>query len=318
MLSFLVRWTNYFVLFIPVLIRLLVKSRKKILYEPLFYIASLISVLLFSLHSNLIYGFVTFNPRNVYASHNFVDDYFNLISEPINFFILNFTSFFNILFTQEFGLFWFSPLIFSLVAIWLINYKNPKLFIILTLTILPNFGIVILWQGTADSYGFRYLFALIPVAVVITAIHKKKYSQSRLFRYVIYFSFISSLGILFFDTTFQTQLSEGFVLNSFGRMDKYSEPLYLTGFLDSVLNFESYLKIFSTSFLGVFIFKLFLIILGKEGLLQILSNFGLPVENNDFIVLLNKTDLLGIDNILIIIFLSFIFVKNLNNNTKNY
>ena len=123
---------------------------------------------------------------------------------------------------------------------------------------------------------------------------------------------------MFFDTTFQTQLSEGFVLNSFGRMDKYSEPLYLTGFLDSVLNFESYLKIFSTSFLGVFIFKLFLIILGKEGLLQILSNFGLPVENNDFIVLLNKTDLLGIDNILIIIFLSFIFVKNLNNNTKNY
>ena len=85
LVKFLVRWTNYFVLFIPVLIRLLVKSRKKILYEPLFYIASLISVLLFSLHSNLIYGFVTFNPRNVYASHNFVDDYFNLISEPINF-----------------------------------------------------------------------------------------------------------------------------------------------------------------------------------------------------------------------------------------
>ena len=60
-------------------------------------------------------------------------------------------------------------------------------------------------------------------------------------------------------------------------------PLYLEGYLMSFTEINSYLKIFTTSFLGAIFFKLILIFIEKNSLISILGNFGLPVENEDFI-----------------------------------
>ena len=59
-----------------------------------------------------------------------------------------------------------------------------------------------------------------------------------------------------FETTILTQLSTVDEMNSFGREIKYVEPEYLLGYLGSILQVESYFKIFVTSFLGVALFKL--------------------------------------------------------------
>ena len=55
-----------------------------------------------------------------------------------------------------------------------------------------------------------------------------------------------------------TQLSTVEITNTFGRTLKYSQPLYLTGIFESITNLDSYLKIFTTSFLGAIVFKIFI------------------------------------------------------------
>ena len=108
---------------------------------------------------------------------------------------------------------------------------------------------------------------------------RKKYLTS----YLIIFSLFSSLSILFFETTVGTQLSLVETTNSFGRSLKYTQPEYLSGFLGSFFELNSYLKIFTTSFLGSLIFKTLLLLFGQNSLILILSNIGLPIDNEDFI-----------------------------------
>jgi len=93
----------------------------------------------------------------------------------------------------------------------------------------------------------------------------------------------STFSILFFETTVGTQLSLIDTTNSFGRSLKYTQPEYLSGYLGSLFELNSYLKIFTTSFLGSLIFKTLLLLFGQNSLILILSNFGLPVDNEDFI-----------------------------------
>ena len=52
--------------------------------------------------------------------------------------------------------------------------------------------------------------------------------------------------------------------NSFGVLANYSEPNYVTGVIKSFLEINSYLIIFSTSFIGVLFFKFLLIFLIKH------------------------------------------------------
>ena len=101
--------------------------------------------------------------------------------------------------------------------------------------------------------------------------------------YLIIFSLFSTFSILFFETTVGTQLSLIDTTNSFGRSLKYTQPEYLSGYLGSLFELNSYLKIFTTSFLGSLIFKTLLLLFGQNSLILILSNFGLPVDNEDFI-----------------------------------
>ena len=116
LLAILVRWTNLFVLLIPAII-ILTSDDYKNLFKKItnkyFVISSIASLGLFALHSKLIYGVITFSPSYVYM----VDEFDNLVQVNLfnNFF--GFVSdFFSdllvILFSQEFGLFWFNPILF--------------------------------------------------------------------------------------------------------------------------------------------------------------------------------------------------------------
>ena len=95
------RWTNYFILFIPLIVSLLSKKHnKRLLSEKYFYFSSSLAFLLFLLHTRLIYGVFTFSPFLVYGEESLGNrvyeslfiDFFNTIYSVINdIFIILFT-----------------------------------------------------------------------------------------------------------------------------------------------------------------------------------------------------------------------------------
>ena len=85
-----------------------------------------------------------------------------------------------------------------------------------------------------------------------------------------------------------TQLSTVDVVNSFGRTIRYSAPEYVRGLLFSFLEVESFLIIFTTSFLGVLFFKLLFIFLSHESVISLLIKAGLPAQNEDFLNYLDE------------------------------
>ena len=117
------------------------------------------------------------------------------------------------------------------------------------------------------------------------------------------------MSTLFFETTPQTQLSLDEKLNSFGVMSRYTQENYLTGYLGALLNFNSYLIIFSTSFLGLYSFKFLVSTLGYEGLINTMNSLGLPTDNEDFINLLNKVEEINLNYFLVVILFIYSVVK---------
>ena len=271
----------------------------KKLFNIYFFISSVLSFLIFIFLSKQIYGVITFSPSYVYM----VDEFDSLVSDSIlkNFF--NFTleflkDFIVINFSQEFGLFWFSPIIF--ISIFLIIYriifcknsKNFLLYFFLLISFLQNFLIVSIWNSTASSYGYRYLFSLVPLSFLVIFINNEFFNKKLPLRYLKYFSIFAFISTLFFDSTQFTTLSLEPVLNSFGYEKVYSQPKYLEGVIKSVFEFEAYKKIFATSFLFIFIIELFINQFKVELLYQYV--FDNSIQNSDLNDLLNKVDELSL------------------------
>ena len=287
-----VRWVNYFCFLLPLVTYSLVDQNKniknKLFNNKYFLISALLSSYLFIFHTKILYGRYTFNPQFVYGTSGKINNYLNANGNILDFISVNLINSFKILFSQEFGIFWFSPIIFVGFLISILNilsFSKRELFlnILILLTYLPILGTVLLWKSTAASYGFRYLFCLIPVSIIMFYRFQNTKEKKYLTLYLIIFSLFSTFSILFFETTVGTQLSLIDTTNSFGRSLKYTQPEYLSGYLGSLFELNSYLKIFTTSFLGSLIFKTLLLLFGQNSLILILSNFGLPVDNEDFI-----------------------------------
>ena len=284
MLALLVRWVNYYVIFLPLVAKLFmrVKNDKILFKDRYFYISSILSLLIFSFMSYQIYGVITFDPQFVYQNTYELSGFVNEFFDPANFIIEKLKFFFIILFSKEFGVFWFSPIIFLSTIIsfkyFYSRFLDFKFFI--PLMFLQVYALVIIWNSTASSYGFRYLYCLIPFSVLLYFYTFKDNENKIFLNYLIYFSIFSSLSILFFETSEITSLREN--INSFGSLERFSQPEYLVGYIKSLVNFDSYLKIFTTSFLGALSFKLLLILLGIDRLNEILTSLNLPVGNQDF------------------------------------
>jgi hypothetical protein len=287
-LALLVKWVNYYVLLIPIFLNLLLSKNylnNKLLKNKYFYIGSFIGTGIFSYFSYVIYGKITFNPQFVYGTSGMLNGYIGGSINFLDFIISNLTNLFIILFTKEFGIFWFSPIIFIglFVNIILIFFeKNKKPLFISLFMYAQTFGIVLMWQSTASSYGFRYLFNLIPLSIILFIFFKSKYKYKIIDYYILIFSVAGILSLFFFETTEMTQLSTVDQLNSFGRTLRFTEPEYLIGFLNSFFVLDSYLKIFTTSFLGAMFFKFIFIFIDKASLVSLLTGLGLPVDNQDF------------------------------------
>ena len=260
---------------------------------------------------------LTFNPQFVYGTSGMLSSYIGRETSFINFLIENFKNLINVFFTKEFGIFWFSPIIFAglvLNVLLVFIEKNRIPFLISLLMYGQIFAIVLMWKSTASSYGFRYLFNLLPLSIIIVFYFINTYNNKIVYNYLFFFSFMGILSLFFFETTELTQLSTTDEMNSFGRVLRFTEPNYLEGFFKSFLDINSYLKIFTTSFLGAISFKLLFIFINSSSLIKFLSGLGLPVENSDFIEYVEKVENIeSLKFFIIVLFLFYFsqrFVKN--------
>lgn len=307
-----VRWVNYFFFLIPFFAYAFISKnqtiKNRLINQPISYFSTLVAIILFFWHTKTLYGEITFNPQFVYGVSGNIEKFLNSPGS-LGFFIYEtFKNILVIFFSEEFGLIWFSPILFFTFLFVFVNIfikgKDKLIFkILLFLSYVQIISIVLMWKSTASSYGFRYLFCLIPISIIIYYDYSSKYKFFLVDKYILFFSIFSFFSILFFETTVDTQLSLDPILNSFGKLSKYSQPNYLTGYLTSIITFDSYLKIFTTSFLGAIFFKILLSIFGISSLLSILSELGLPVENNDFIIYLNNISKISNIKFLFVIFL---------------
>jgi hypothetical protein len=188
---------------------------------------------------------------------NILGSFFEFVAEFIkDFFIINFS--------QEFGLFWFSPIIFLstfFVIYRILVYKNFTTFLLyflISLCFLQNFFIVSIWNSTAASYGFRYLFSLIPLSFLVLFMNSKILDNKLFLSYLKYFSIFAFLATLLFDATELTTLSLEPVVNSFGYKKVYSQPNYLEGVIKSIFEIDAYRKIIATSYFFIFGIEIFI------------------------------------------------------------
>jgi len=316
-LGFSVKWVHYYLFFVPLIIKLIFfpNCEYKLFKERAFLFSLIISSTMFLYINKLIYGVFTINPAFVYISDtetnvkvqdlvNYSEDFVALSLDFLN-------RFFIILFTEEFGLFWFSPVLFiSTVLIFIKLFQSFKENqgstigpLLLCLSFGQVFFITILWESPGSAYGFRYIYNLFPLAILIYFYYYSKYNFVYLHYFVLFLSIFSFISTLFFESTEMTQLSLGPELNSFGNMSKFTERYYLSGYLNSFMEINSYLKLFITSFLGAILLKIAVIFFGSSNLLDLLNSFGLPVGNEKFGLLIVNVESIQIHYFIVIFLL---------------
>jgi len=284
LISYLIRMSNIYIFLIPLLIRKLmidmdIKISNRMLTDKYIISSLFLAISCFYYISNRLYGEIIINPQKIYGSN------ISLSTEIFQFkeFTIKFIdTFFNILFSLEFGLFWVSPILFCGVIYILFNIKHffKIEYQIILFAFFQNIIIVYLWQAAGSSYGYRYLFSLTPLAIIIYYKYLNKYGFIQ--KYVLTFSLFSLFSLIFFESSALTQLSVNEVTNSFGRTIRYAQPEYVKGLFLSFINFESYLIIFTTSFIGIVVFKFLFIFINFETLFSLLEKLNLPVDNSDF------------------------------------
>jgi len=323
-LGILVRWTNYYLFFLPwIVIGLLGKNRIKEnqIYKNKFaWIGIFISITVFSLLSKGVYGKVTFNPQFVY-SDNRLEGFFRL---SFDFIQTNLLNFWLIIFGQEFGLFWVSTVIAFGFFITVVNFfysKNKLTYLFLFLSYMQVIGTILVWRTTASSYGMRYAFSLIPISLVLVFLNNKL-TEIKIVKISLYtLSIFGVISVLFFEADINTQLSIEPIVNSFGTVDvRYSNPNYVSGVLKTLTNIDSYLSVISRSFFGALILKLITVFYNQNDFLILLDKLRLPVQNEDFISLMEKVKIIQVENFIffsVAIFLILYFlVKNLSLNSE--
>jgi hypothetical protein len=275
---FLVRFSNYFIFLTPFFYFIITKKKyliKKLIINKFFISGSFLGIISLFTFLNLLFGKIILNPSILYTPDNSKVNKFleNEIysRDLLEFLLFAANSIGSILFSFEFGLFFTLPVIFVSLLMF-IKFVLNKNFLELILSLLVfsiPFGLVVFWQTTASSFGYRYLYVLIPYAFLI--IVNNDYPKL-LNIYFLIFGVFSILIYLFFETNSLTILSEN--INSFGRLHKYSAPLIVKGTVEAIFQFKSYLVIIFTSYLGVFLIKIFISIFDVSLLQSFLS------ENN--------------------------------------
>ena len=315
LLAILTKWVHLYVLFIPYIVECVSRDRiniKKSIYKDVRYQLSLIfSFIVFCVLSISVYGSLVFNPQVVYETSNVVSSYFSNQNLG-DLLISNLKAVLKIFFGQEFGLIWFNPilLIGTIIAFsYMFTTKyNPFFKILILISFSQIFGIVLLWQSTASSYGYRYLLNLVPMSLLL--LFTSSYSEKKyILIYLKLFSIFGIIGVVFFEASIGTQLSVDYQLNSFGIERPFVNSKYLSGLFNSVTELDSYLKIFSTSFLGALIFKFILMFIKPDIFIEFLIANNLPGDNIDFQSLLYSVYQIPLFNFLFVSVIYLIICK---------
>jgi len=296
-LGLLVKLSNFYILLIPLIVKELLnlKFSNKIFnfQNKMSFLLGVVSATLFFIFLNFkIYGKVILNPGETYSAQSQLSNYLGTTINFVDFFFEIANTLIIVLFSQEFGIIWFAPSIFILLLFifqFLIN-KKYLLFIYISISVFSNIAIVNLWQSAGSSYGYRYLFSLIPLGVFVFKVSGFNLNGKIYKYYLLPLSIFGLFSIFIFEATPYVQLATSEVVNSFGKSIRYTQPEYLSGVLSSLIILDGYLKLFATSFLGLIVFKLFLTIFDVTGFYNILDNLGLPLNNPDFVVLISKIE----------------------------
>ena len=286
-----------------------------------FWVSCFFSSSVFLLINKLIYGVFTINPAYVYVS----DTESNVKIEDLDGFWGNaletsfefINRFMIILFTQEFGLLWFSPILFIGIILSLIyliqslNKNRNQIYgaLLFSLSFAQVIFITVLWKSPGSAYGFRYIYNLFPLAIILYYFYKSKYKFKKLHMSILVLSIFSFVSTLFFESTELTQLSLEPELNSFGIMSRYTERYYLKGYVQSFLEIDSYLKLFITSFLGATILKILLLFFSPESVFNFLDSVGLPSNNENFVKLVTDLEYIDIYFFIIVLILVIVLYK---------
>ena len=317
-LGLLVKLSNFYIVLIPLIIKELLdlKFSNKIFNlqnRVNFFVGFLFSTIFFIYINIKIYGKVILNPSETYSAQSQLSNYLESSFNIIQFVLDILSTLYIVVFSQEFGIFWFSPAIFILLffTIYYLLQKKYLLFFYISIALFSNIAIVNLWQSLGSSYGFRYLYSLIPLGILI--FYTSDFNlKDKIFKfYLLPFSIFGLFSVFIFEATPYVQLTTYDVVNSFGATIRYSQPDYLSGVFQSMIIIDGYLKLFATSFLGLIVFKLFTIAFGVDGFYDLLDSLGLPLENQDFVILIEKLETISSLQIAVFTFIVYLCTRQL-------
>ena len=330
LIGILCRWTNYYLFLLPIVVNYIYLKKfsysNKLLENKFFYISIASSILSFMYLSKLIYGVVTYNPQFIYSS-NRLDEFIEI---NMNFVLNNIKNTTLIFTSNEFGILWTAPCIAIAILICVVQlFKKRDVLInlISLLMFLQVFSVVLIWSTTASSYGYRYLYSLIPYSIFYIYSSIENIQSSKVFKLLIGLSIVGLISYIFFETTTFTQLNVEPVTNSFGKPNvPYSQPLYLTGVLKSLFVLEAYMKIFANGFIVALGFKILLSLFSYEEVIYYLELLNLPVQNQSFqnnLSAIISTDFANIIlfillNVLLLLFFICLLSKKNQETKKNY
>jgi len=210
-------------------------------------------------------------------------------------------------------IFWLSPAIFIVLFFnfYYLIQKKYLLFFYISISLFSNIAIVNLWQSLGSSYGFRYLYSLIPLGIYIFYTSNFNLKEKIFKFYLLPFSIFGLFSVFIFEATPYVQLTTYDVVNSFGKTIRYSQPDYLSGVFQSIFIIDGYLKLFATSFFGLIVFKLLTIAIEVDGFYKLLDSLGLPLENQDFVVLIEKLETITLLQISVFTFIVFLCTRQI-------
>ena len=161
----------------------------------------------------------------------------------------------NVLLTPEYGLLWFMPivpiggglLLASLVTLW--RRREHRRAIVLVVALATAYaavplGVVLVWQSHASSFGFRYVFSLIPLGLLGLALwsalpeHSGTMTRRLVIGALAMLALFSLFGQAFHETT--PALSQTSTENSFGRTRSFANPSFATALLAALVQPEAW------------------------------------------------------------------------------
>ena len=179
--------------------------------------------------------------------------------------------------------------------------KEPVSSILITLLMIVPLAIIVLWQSAASSYGYRYIFGLIPFAIILSIKHLSKLELKILNS----FNLLSIFLYLFFETNELTSLMPQ--INVFGSSTAWSARYYIQGVFEAVANISSYMVILGTSFLSVILLKILISISSINTVQDIFAQYNLL--NGDVERVISFSSQISYYSLSILLIMFIIFVR---------